>query len=407
MSIESNLKKFIRHAKQGGLAHALNIAARYIGAGGAATTPSDINAQLKHFEQMIGTPFGDASDLDNLPNDLKTFQWVIPSFGFGSGGHMTIFRFVNNLAALGYPQRIIVLPPHQFKSGKAAKKAIEDWFMPLNAEVEIGQDSISPSHVLIATGHQTAHTVANYRAAQHRLYFVQDFEPSFFPVSSNSYFAESTYRLGLTAITAGNWLADKLAQDYGMKTHPISFGVNRDIYHAEGRKACADTHKTIVFYSRHVTPRRLVELGLASLVRLHKIRQDFKVICVGGDLSGLDVPFDIENLGELPETELGDIFRRSDLGLILSGTNLSLMPLELAACQCCVVMNEGPNAEWLLDETAAYFAPTDPQRMAETLDFVMSDDGGRAQRIQVAYDLAARADWLDEAKSMAEFIETL
>lgn len=391
----------MRHARQGGVRHAATIALRYL-SGGGGQTPSGMADRVARLNAIYCDPFG-----PEAPSETTgLMQWVIPSFGFGSGGHMTIFRFVNNLAALGHPQRVVILPPHHFNSAEEAQSAISNWYMPLNATVVLGRESIQPCHTLIATGHQTAHTVAAYRGATHRLYFVQDYEPYFFPVSSESRMAESTYRLGLIGVTAGGWLAEKLAEDFGMKTHAISFGVNHEIYHSEGRKA-EGPQKVIVFYARHVTQRRLVELGLAALMRLAQRRSDFKVLFVGGDMSGIELPFEYELLGELPEAQLGDVFRRSDLGVVLSGTNLSLMPLELAACQCAVLMNDDPNARWLLTEDEAFFAAADPESLAQEMDHALSDTVARHARVKAAFERAQHADWMDQAKSMTRFIAEL
>ncbi|MEN8836534.1 MAG: glycosyltransferase family 4 protein [Celeribacter marinus] len=405
MSVRANLRKFVRHVRTHGIAHAVRLSSAYL-CSGKSQQPTDIVAAAKNLNALYCAPFGDVADLATLGNDETRMQWIIPSFGFGSGGHTTIFRFVNNLAAMGYPQRIVILGPHAFQSAAIAKKAMTDWYFPVDAEVALGQEGVVASDVLIATGHQTAHTVAAYRAARHRLYFVQDFEPSFFPASSMSYWAESTYTLGLTGVTAGGWLAQKLGQDFGMKTHAISFGVDHSIYHPLGRTPRVGK-KTIVFYARHVTPRRLVELGLAALLRLHEVRDDFKVIVVGGSLDVDALPFEVENLGEVPEAALGDVFRRSDVGLVLSGTNLSLMPLELAACKCAVVMNDNPNARWLLDEKSAVFARSDPAGLAYALSSALEDTSEARARVAAAYMVARRADWMDEARDMAAFIETL
>ncbi|MBW6416188.1 glycosyltransferase family 4 protein [Celeribacter sp. PS-C1] len=401
MITRSNLRKFMRHARQGGVRHAATIALRYL-SGGGGQTPTGMTDRVARLNAVYCDPFGPEATGENS----NLMQWVIPSFGFGSGGHMTIFRFINNLAALGHPQRVVILPPHSFNTAEDAQRAIAEWYMPLNATVVLGRESILPCHALIATGHQTAHTVAAYRGATHRLYFVQDYEPYFFPVSSESYMAESTYRLGLIGVTAGDWLAEKLAKDFGMKTHAISFGVNHEIYHPKGRKS-EGAQKVILFYARHVTQRRLVELGLAALMRLAQRRSDFKVLFVGGDMSGIDMPFEYELLGEMPEAQLGDVFRRSDLGVVLSGTNLSLMPLELAACQCAVLMNDGPNARWLLTEDEAFFAAADPASLSQEMEHALSDTVARKARVQAALARAQSADWMEQAKSMARFTSGL
>ena len=50
----------------------------------------------------------------------NSFQWVIPNFGFGSGGHLNIFRFISMLAKRGYKQHIVIVGSHGWRSPKAA-----------------------------------------------------------------------------------------------------------------------------------------------------------------------------------------------------------------------------------------------------------------------------------------------
>ena len=48
-----------------------------------------------------------------------------------------------------------------------------------------------------------------------RLYFIQDFEPLFYPAGAEYVLAEETYRFGFRAITVGPMLADLLRDRFG------------------------------------------------------------------------------------------------------------------------------------------------------------------------------------------------
>ena len=56
-----------------------------------------------------------------------------------------------------------------------------------------------------------AYPVFNSRCSGKRFYFVQDFEPYFYPVGSMSLLAENTYRMGFHAITIGALLCRQAA----------------------------------------------------------------------------------------------------------------------------------------------------------------------------------------------------
>ena len=375
---------------------------------GGTPQPHGLTAKIDvigFYRGILAHDHGDKAALEAANPDRNTLQWVVPDFGFGSGGHLNIFRFINNLADLGYKQRLVILPPYEWKSPDKAREKIAEWYAPLKAEVALGVDGFAPCHATIATGWQTAYWVAKYQATRDRFYFIQDFEPAFYATSSEYFMAENTYSLGLKGITAGNWLAEKLHDDYGMKTGAVSFGCDTDFYTPGTRRA--DDNFNILFYSRHVTKRRLFELGLCALDIVCREHPNVAVIFAGGDVSGFRIPFHHLNAGELKLRELPDLYAQSDLALVLSGTNLSLLPLELAACKCPIVMNDTPSARWLLPDEAAFYAPLDPEGMARVIGEAVGDAKARTQKAEAAYELAHASSWSAEAKRMAEYLETL
>ena len=402
--MKHGVQKIIRHTRQFGVVSTCRtIRNRLLQTPGATEI---VSAQgkldiIKHYERILGHAHGDPADLKTIRPD--TVQWVIPNFGFGSGGHLNIFRFINMLAEQGFEQRLVILGPHDWTSPQAAEKAIADWYFPLKAEVALDVDGFAPSAVTFATGWQTAYWVSKHLATKHKLYFVQDFEPYFHAMSSEYLLAENTYRLGLRGITAGSWLSDKLSSEFGMVCDHVSFGVEHDRYVPTARRD--NSNFNIFFYSRHVTQRRLFELGLLSLKTVCESEPDVAVIFAGGDVSGVEVPFHHLNAGELTLDELPDLYSQCDLALVLSGTNLSLLPLELASCGCPVVMNDAPSTRWLLPEDAAYYASPTPDEMSKVLLDAVRDNDMRQRKATRAKELANRASWLTEADKAAKVIK--
>lgn len=402
--MSSLFEKFVRTVRHQGLRHAARVATRRLmhgpqHVGVPVNTVGKIDI-LKHYTQFLGETHGDPALLGTAP--ANRLQWVIPNFGFGSGGHLNIFRFINMLADHGFEQRLVILPPYNWSSPQAARSALESWYFPLKAEIAFGVEGFAPAAVTFATGWQTAYWVAKHQASADKFYFVQDFEPSFYPVSSDFYLAENTYRLGLKGITAGSWLSEKLSADYGMRCAAISFGVDHDRYVPQPRTSY--DHFNILFYSRHVTPRRLFELGLVALQEVCTNCPDVAVIFAGGDVSGIDIPFPHLNAGELKLEALPGLYSQCDLALVLSGTNLSLLPLEVVSCGCPVVMNDTPSARWLLPEDAAFYAPPDPHSLAQAMLRAITSPEERAHRTANARKIAAAAHWTDQGDRLVELI---
>ena len=75
----------------------------------------------------------------------------------------------------------------------------------------------------------------------------------------------------------------------------------------------------------------MVSLGrLLTLSLVHQALTDIEFILVGWDASMYEIPFRHINPGVVPAAELPDYYRMCDAALVISLTNLSLLPLELS-----------------------------------------------------------------------------
>jgi len=340
---------------------------------------------------------------ENVPAGSMT--WVIPDFTASSGGHINIVRMMQLLRTRGFAdQHVVIMEPHRWGSVAEAQAAFDAAF-GAGITVSLGVRSIEPSRFLVATGWQTAYWVAKYRDAMHKLYFVQDFEPSFYAQGSEYTFAEGTYKLGLTGITAGTWLADKLAEDYGMRTFAISFGCDSDFYKPTTKRPSERRH--IFFYARPVTARRCFELGLLALDKVCREMPDVSVIFAGWDVSEYAIPFHHLNAGTVPVDQLPDLYTQCDAALVLSATNLSLLPLEAAACGCPIVLNDWPNATWLLGRDEAVYCDMSVDGIAGALKSILADPERRAALAEAGMRRAKAATWEAEADKLAGFLDTL
>ncbi|MCK0511888.1 glycosyltransferase family 4 protein [Aromatoleum buckelii] len=332
-------------------------------------------------------------------------NWILPPFSIGSGGHLNIFRMVAMLEGEGVRIRLHFLGDTGCADPAEVSDLINEHFVPLKAEVVLGVQTMRPAEFVVATSWDTAYWAAKAPAAGHRLYFVQDFEPYFYPVGSEYAFAERTYHFGLTGITAGDWLAEKLSREYGMKTFPFGFSYDKDLYSPKPRRPGP---RRVFFYARHVTPRRGFELGLLALSELHLRLPDVEMVFAGWDASEFDVPFPHLNAGVVALDELPELYSQCDVALVLSFTNLSLLPLEVMACGCPVVSNQGPNVEWLLkdEQNALLCAPT-PAAIADALERILVDSTLRDRIVAGGLAFARQTDWPREGRRVAKVLNEL
>lgn len=324
---------------------------------------------LGFYDFVLHKPVG--VEYDDSVIDKKTINWFIPAYGRGSGGHLNIFRFVFLLEKLGYKCRIVIVGAHAKYDLIEAKKQICEWFFPLQAEVFDGVENAPGSYYAMATSWQTAYYVRNFKNTKHKCYFVQDFEPYFYAVGAESALAEATYSFGFNCITAGDWLAEKLSADYNLRTYPLSFSYDRDHYRLMTRRE--PEIKRVFFYARPPTPRRAFELGLLTLNEVVRKLPNVKVVFAGWDISNYEIPFEHLNAGTLDVSDLPDLYNQCDVALVLSFTNLSLLPLELMACGVPVVSNRAPCTEWLLNDANAMLTNGVPESLADAICEVLTN----------------------------------
>lgn len=303
-----------------------------------------------------------------------------------SGGHTTLFRFISYAEQAGHQCDVYFYNGLGVKEDLTALRGMLDRtpaypdFKGRLFNYDAADGVAADTDAIFATGWETAYPAYRDRSHARRFYFVQDYEPGFYSYGSEAILAENTYRFGFHGITAGGWLATKLHDEYGMRTDHFDFSVDRTHYHLtnEGER------KEIFFYTRPVTPRRAFEFGVLALTEFARRKPEYTINLAGWDVSDWNLPFPFVNHGEVNVPVLAEIFNRSAAGLVLSMSNMSLMPLELLACGTAAIVNDAPNNRMVSDNPF--------------LDYVHPAPGAMAKRLIAAVE---RPDRLEHSKRMA------
>ena len=368
-----------------------------------ASGSAELQDPLANVRFVVSRPFRSRPGL-GVESVSRTVNWLIPNFGVGSGGHLNIFRFVGFLEQQGWRCRVVLVGSHPHTNSQAVEDSIREHFLPIEARVYLRPQDMPAADIGIATSWETAYPLRDWESCKVKAYFVQDFECDFFPKSSYSVFAEETYRLGFVGLTAGGWLADTLHNPYGMRTHAFGFSYDKLLYQTSRLR-----RKTgrLLYYARPPTPRRGFELGLLVLEKVAKAMPDVEIVTAGWDLSNYAMSFKHEDLGVLPLEELPDLYNSCDVCLVISLTNMSLMPLELFACGCSLVSNRLPCVTWCLNDTIAELAETNSESLAMACLKMLSDDEYRWVKAQSAYEFAMASDWAREAEKLGGVLSEL
>lgn len=329
-----------------------------------------------------------------------TINWVMSPPGKGEGGgHQNMFRFIAYLTKVGYTCNAYLYSSKDLQPVEQAQAVFDRAHPGTGVAFARLEGPMVDADAVFATGWETAYPVFNDPGNARKFYFVQDFEPFFHPVGSEYILAENTYHFNFYGITAGGWLAKKLHQEYGMKTDHYDFGADKKLYRFENK----NQRKSVFFYARPVTTRRGFELGVMALSIFHNQHPDYEIILAGWDVSDYHLPFPNRNLKTLKLEELSDVYNQCAAALVISLTNMSLMPLELLAAGTIPIVNSGPNNSEVSNNPYISYADASPSALAHALHEVVSKKDLPAY----AEKAAASVDGLNWDESCAKFEKIL
>lgn len=348
-------------------------------------------------------PLSDTAFSAHKNDESIILNWILPPMGAGSGGHLSIFRFISGLEVRGFHSKVYLYGEKVFHTDEELNDFIKKHYGQLHPLVECYSSTkdIQFAHFTIATGWQTAYFLHRFNNTLEKIYFVQDFEPLFYPHGSMYSLSEDTYRFGFTAITAGDWLKDLLEEKYGMTSFSFSFAANEEIYFPRSNK---DLTQRIFFYARPATPRRDFELGMLALNAVCKKLPNVVVEFAGGNLDDYVIPFKHNCHGIMSLDELAELYSKCTISLILSATNLSLAPVEAMACGSVVACSDGPNSTWLVSSENGIIVSENPAEIAKTLEECLRDEELLSEKRSKAISFASTTSWEKEFDKVARVL---
>jgi O-antigen biosynthesis protein len=321
-------------------------------------------------------------------------NWVTTPPTPGSGGHTTLFRIIRYLEAHGYVNRVYFYDV--YGGDHSYYESIVRNYYDFHGPVANIDDGMEDAHIVMATGWPTAYPVFNSRSNGKRFYFVQDYEPYFYPVGGTSSLAESTYQMGFHGVNIGRCYAEKLSNDFGMTVDTFKYGCDISRY----RRMQTSQRSGVVFYARRETARRGFELGLMTLEAFATRRPDIEIHIYGDKLGKL--PFAFVDHGRVTPDELNSIYNRCYAGLSLSFTNVSLVALEMLAAGCIPVVNDTIQVRTDLGNPFVHYAPPYPQALAAQLEAVLATED--FESLSIAAAASVHSTTWDEAGATVDAI---
>jgi glycosyltransferase involved in cell wall biosynthesis len=348
-----------------------------------------------------------------LRDPVRTIHWYVPYFEYAFyGGVHTILRFVTGLRERhGVRSDLVFYDRPSVAAGEMKRRVVEAFPALSDIEVRVlrfAMEPLPPADASVATFWTSAYAVLKNRTSARKFYFIQDYEPLFYPAGTYFALVEATYRFGFPGIVNTPGLCEVYQRDFGARAVSFTPATDPELFHPAARRD--DRPFRVFFYGRPDADRNAFELGVAALCRF-KERHGTEVDVV---VAGSDVPPEVAHraaglrfLGRLPYRETGELYRRCHAGLVLMLTkHPSYLPFELMSCGAVPVANVNPANSWLLrHEQTALVAEPSPSLLVDALDRLLRDPPLR-DRLSAAGQAQVRGfHWDDQIDRVYRFMQ--
>jgi glycosyltransferase involved in cell wall biosynthesis len=308
------------------------------------------------------------------PAGPPSIAWLVFPPGAGSGGHTTLFRMIRSAQLAGFRNTLLLYQRFEgnFERDAAVIRSAWPW---LDVDIVPAGDLITGFDACVASSWETGLP---------SLYFIQDFEPYFYPRGAMFALAEDSYRFGFRTIALGEMVRSCLADEAGVvAAATVPFGCDTEVYHLLPSTA---PRRGVVFYVKRGNDRRGFSLAVRALQEFHRQHPDQPIHTYGDDFA--DAPFPVVSHGRLEPAELNALYNTVIAGLALSFTNISLVAEELLAAGVVPIVNDSPLARADLPNPWVAWAPATPHGLADGLSTAVRRDDvdGIARRIAASVE---------------------
>lgn len=302
----------------------------------------------------------------------KRIAWVIPYPGRGSGGHRTIIQNVNALIRHGYECDIYV-EDNGISTSQQVAKEIDEYYETCAANVYSGIYLRCEYDLIFQTGWQVIDFVKSLESDL-KGYFIQDYEPWFFPMGDKYIDIENSYRLGYKNITIGKWLSHKMMDEFNSPSQYFDFCADLNVY-----KPLDNVKKenAICYIFQPEKPRRCDVLALKALKLVKEIKKDVKIYVYGSN-TDKPIDFEVERLGIIPIEKCNELYNKCVVGLCMSASNPSRIPFEMMAAGLPVVELYRENNLYDFPDDAVLLAEPSCEGVATALIYLLENEEVRS-----------------------------
>jgi glycosyltransferase involved in cell wall biosynthesis len=293
---------------------------------------------------------------ENPSRKIKEMLWIMPDFtNVYNGGPHTILRFANFFAESGIHNTIVVMSAAKWNE-RSLRKSVSKAFpncknmdflvYPYWKEMEVQE--LPNSDVAVATIWFSAYPLLRYHRTKAKYYFVQDYEPLFYPAGIEYGLAAATYDFGFYCICNTEGVFRTVAKNHEIQGTYFTPAADAQIFFPKEER---NSLTRIFFYARPGVPRNGFELGIAGLRLIKSKYPETEIFLAGHYSTDLGLDFEAKILGYLSYQETGELYRYCDAGIAFMFTSHpSYIPPQMMACGCIVIANRNSANRWLLKD---------------------------------------------------------
>ena len=295
---------------------------------------------------------------------IKSIVFILPDMATFSGGLTSVLRLATYLSGFGYDIFYYTLNPTQdsvFKHNATIN--LKGYKGQLIQEQELQQRTFD---VVVATLWTSVYFVAkNRHLFRYKAYFIQDFEPYFYPQGDFYQLSLQTYHMGFIMISLGSWNKRMIeSNDSKLSVHSVDFPFEQSEYQLESsgrvpiQEKIARKQLTFAVYIKN-DPKRAPALLVLQLgymkQQLESQGYTIEIIYYGTDAS-YEIPYGF-NAGKLSLEELKSLYLKADFGVVASFTNISLVNYEMIAMGLPVMdYRSGSAPDFFTDDTMLFLS---------------------------------------------------
>jgi glycosyltransferase involved in cell wall biosynthesis len=202
-------------------------------------------------------------------------------------------------------------------------------------------------------------------------------------------------RSAAAVIVTSEFVRERATDALGLSTdriHVVPHAIDHTVF-----RPADEEREPIVLYPARAWPHKNHARLFQAFATLRETRPQLSLILTGGGLERLEpLPEGVENLGEVPASQLASLYRRAACLVYPSlYEGFGIPPLEAMACGCPVAASNAGAIPEVCGDAAVLFDPTDVEAMAAAM---LDADSRRNELRERGLARAARYTWDETAR---------